>query len=142
KWRQARFAGSAGRLTVSCRHDVDIGDQRRLIDTHDREVVEVALLHPAVLEGDLAVFRKAQAHDGRSLDLRLDPLRIDEGSAIDRGVHTLDAELAFAANRDLDDGGNVTDKAPMGRDAKPVSLGHRTAPTAFLSDQLDHASQP
>src|SRR5437016_2683497 len=64
------------------------------------------------------------------------------GCGKDRVVHTLDAELAFAANRDLDDGGNVTDKAPMGRDAKPVSLGHRTAPTAFLSDQLDHASQP
>jgi hypothetical protein len=36
-------------------YDVHVGDERRLVDPDHREVVEIALLHLAVLEGDLAI---------------------------------------------------------------------------------------
>jgi hypothetical protein len=51
---------------------VDIGHQWCFVDPEQREVVEVLLLHLAVLEGDLAIFGEAEPHDGGALDLGLD----------------------------------------------------------------------
>jgi hypothetical protein len=67
------------------------GNQRLFIDTDDKETIEIALLHPAVLEADLTVLGEAQPHDRRALDLRRssqlerDEIRLnrkDNGSAL------------------------------------------------------------
>src|SRR5215470_15013654 len=72
------------RLTDAARRDVDpvlddvypsIG--RGLVDSHESEVVEVALLHSAVLERDLAVARERQTHHGRALNLRADSFGVN-----------------------------------------------------------------
>src|SRR5664279_5235484 len=131
KWRHAGFADTTGRLVGRRRHDVDVGDQRRFIHTHDRETVEIALLHPAVLEADLAVLGEAEPHDRRTLELRLDPLGIDERSTIDRGIDTFDPEGALVTDRYLDNGRDVTDEAAVRGDAEPVTLRHLAAPATL-----------
>src|SRR5690242_13517950 len=62
--RKARLADAARRRIGTWRHDVDVGNERGLVDPDHREIVKIALLYLAVLEGDLAMFGKAQAHDG------------------------------------------------------------------------------
>src|ERR1700691_2399000 len=142
KGRQTGLADTTGRLVSLRRHDVDVGDQRRFIDTHDRETVEIALLHPAVLEADLAVLGEAKPHDRRTLDLRLDPLGIDERSAIDRGIDTFDPEFALVTDRYLDNGRDVADEAAVRGDAKPVALRHLATPATLVRHQFDDAAQP
>jgi len=38
---------------------VHVGHERSLVDPNQREIIEIALLDLAVLEGDLAIFGKA-----------------------------------------------------------------------------------
>src|SRR6202023_2412809 len=104
-------------------------------------VVEIALLHLTLLERDLAISGKAEAHDRGALDLRLDPLRIDVGAAIDRGVDLMDRELALVADRYLDDGRDIADKTAVCRNAEAVSFGHGPSPAALVRDILDHMAQ-
>src|SRR5258708_10435804 len=82
EWRHARLTDAAGRHVRIGWHDVDVGDERSLIHPDHGEVVEIPLLYLAVLEGDLAIFGEREPHDRAALDLRLDPLRIDERSPI------------------------------------------------------------
>src|SRR5205823_11743139 len=70
---QGRRERRHARLTDAARWDVDPvlddvhpGLGRGLVDAHELEVVEVALLHSAVLERDLAVARERQSHHGRA----------------------------------------------------------------------------
>src|SRR2546429_9276095 len=80
---------------------------------------------------------EAHAHDRGALDLRLDPLRIDEGSAIYRGIDPRHGELALVVNGDLDDGRDIADEAAVRGNAEPVSLGDGPSPAALVRDQLD-----
>ena len=122
--RHARLPCAAWRRIGIGRDDVHIGHQGCLVHPDHREVVVVALLHLAVLEGDLAVFGEAQAHDRRALDLRLDPFGIDEHAAVDGSVDLVNGQFAFFADRYLDDGRDIADEAAMHGNAKPVSFGH------------------
>src|SRR5258708_31222371 len=124
KRRHARFPDAAWWRVGIGGYDVNIGHDRCLVDPDDREVVKIALLYLAVLEGDLAVFGEAQPHDRGALDLRLDPFGVDEHAAVDRGVDLVNGELAFIANRHLDNGRDIADEAPMRGNAEPVSLRH------------------
>src|SRR5258705_6083667 len=63
KGRHARLADAAGRRVRAGRYDVDVRYARGLVDPDYREIVEIALLHLTVLEGDRAMFDEAQAHD-------------------------------------------------------------------------------
>src|SRR6202008_459602 len=64
----AGLANTAGGHVDSVFDDMHPGLGRRFVDPGELEVVEVALLDPAVLVGDLAVFGEGQAHHGRTLD--------------------------------------------------------------------------
>jgi hypothetical protein len=59
-------------------------DHRHLVDPHRQVGVEIALLHPPVREGDVAVQRRRQAEDRTALDLRLDRVRVDRQAASSR----------------------------------------------------------
>src|SRR5437879_1926892 len=123
KGRHAGLADAAGRRIGAGRYDVDVRDGRGLVDPDHREIVEIALLHLAVLEGDRAMFDKAHAHDRGAFDLRLDPLRIDVGSAIDSGIDPGHGELALVVDGYLDDRRDIADEAAMRGNAEPVTLG-------------------
>src|SRR5438046_54347 len=127
KRRHPRLADAAGRRVGAGRYDVDVGYGRGLVDPDHREIVEIALLHLAVLEGDRAMLGEAHAHDRGALDLRLDPLRIDEGSAIYRGIDPRHGKLALVVNGDLDDGRDIADEAAVCGTAEPMPLGDRPA---------------
>src|SRR6185369_4703736 len=111
--RHARLANAAGRRVGAGWYDVDVGDSRGFVDPDHREIVEIALLHLAVLEGDRAMFGEAHAHDRGALDLRLDPLWVDIGSAIYRGIDPRHGELALVVNGHLDDGRDIADEAAV-----------------------------
>ena len=55
------LADAAERHVEAMRHDVHVRLARRLVDAHHLVVVEVALLHPAVLERDFVLQGDAQA---------------------------------------------------------------------------------
>src|SRR5262249_29783354 len=112
-----------------------------LVDADHRETVKIPLLHLAVLEGDLAMLGKAQAHDSSALDLRLDALRVDVCSTIDGGVDPGYRELALFVNRHLDHGRDIADEAPVYGNAEPVSFGHGPPPAAFVRDEFNHLSK-
>src|SRR6516162_11955255 len=115
KGRHAGFADARGRGVGSGRHDVYVGHERSLVDPNQREIIEIALLDLAVLEGDLPIFGKAQAHDRRALDLRANAFWVDVGPAIDRGIHPGDRQLALVVDRYFDDGRDIADEAAVNR---------------------------
>src|SRR6185437_12948546 len=139
--RQAGFAGAARWCVAGGRHDVDMGYQRCFVHPDHREVVEVLLLHPAVLEADLAIFGEAQPHDRAALDLRLDALRCDVGAAIEGGIDPRHRELTCLVDSHLDDGRDVADEAAVDGDAEAMALWHLPSPFAFLRDYLHDTPQ-
>ena len=81
-----RLADASWQEVVAVGHDVHVGLPRRLVDAQDLVVVVVALLDLAVPEGDLALSRRALAHDHRALHLRADAIGIDGRAAVDSDV--------------------------------------------------------
>src|SRR2546427_10677973 len=77
----ARLADPAGCLTVP--HQMHF-DRRALIHSQHANVVEVGLLHPAVLEGHLAPQRAADSEDDTTFDLGFHDVRAHHGATIDR----------------------------------------------------------
>src|SRR3954454_1713577 len=142
KRRHARLADAAGRRIRAGRYDVDVRYGRGLFDPNHREIVVVALLHLAVPKGNRAMFGEAQAHDRGTFDLRLDPLWIDVGTAIDRGIDPGHDELALVVDGYLDDRRDIADKAAMRGNAKPVTLGNGPSPAALVCYQFDHFAKP
>src|SRR5262245_50099660 len=75
---RAWFADSARRFQVA--HQVHL-DGRRLVDSHDSNVMEVGLLDPAVLERHAAPQGAADSEDYPALDLGLHGVRVQIGRA-------------------------------------------------------------
>src|SRR5262249_56212670 len=73
-------ADSAWRFQVA--HQAHL-DGRRLVDSHDSNVMEVGLLDPAVLERHAAPQGAADSEDDPALDLRLYRVRVYDRPAID-----------------------------------------------------------
>ena len=65
---------------------------RRVRHPGDRVGVEIALLDPAVPDGDLAEQRGRQAVEHRALDLHRRGQRIDQMAAVDAGDDPLDLD--------------------------------------------------
>src|SRR5882672_6322485 len=84
--RHARFPDAARWRIGIGGYDVHVGHQRRLVEPDHREVVEIALLHLAVLEGDLAIFGEAQPHDRGALDLDRKSTRLNSSHTV---IYTL-----------------------------------------------------
>src|SRR5215470_17201343 len=95
---RAWFADSAWRFQVA--HQVHL-DGRRLVDSHDSNVMEVGLLDPAVLERHAAPQGAADSEDYPALDLGLHRVRVHDRPAIDCADDPVDADLARPRHRDL-----------------------------------------
>src|SRR5262249_58847435 len=78
-------------------------DRGGLIDAQHLVVMEIALLHPAVLQRDLAVKGCCDSKDDRALDLCLDGVGVDGGAAIDRADDAPDANGAVIRYFDFGD---------------------------------------
>src|SRR5712691_1553409 len=72
--RRTRLADPAGLLAIS--HQMHF-DSRRLVDPQRANVMEVGLLHPAVLERHLAPQGAADPENDPALDLRFHRVRVD-----------------------------------------------------------------
>jgi len=67
-------------------------DVRDFVDPAEPIVVEVALLHDAVLHSDLAMQRRTQSLDDAALYLVDSTLRIDDKSAVDGAGYPIDSQ--------------------------------------------------
>ena len=104
-------------------------DNRRLIDAQHSIVMEVALLDPATLEGDLSPQRCCDAEDDTALDLGHDNVRIDSDASVQDAHDTVDVHLTGLQNRDL---GNLRHEATeciVHADAAAASVRKRLTPT-------------
>ncbi|MEJ2256347.1 MAG: hypothetical protein P8X98_04975, partial [Woeseiaceae bacterium] len=86
------FAGAAHGRVAADQFDLDL---RRPVHAHDPVVVEVALHRAAVLDGDLAVQRGAEAVDDAALHLRPHAQGVDRESPVRRAPHALDPDFAI-----------------------------------------------
>ncbi len=59
-------------------------DLRRLVDAQHAVVVEIGLLHAALVDGDLAIERRRQAENQSAFELRHDGIGIDGNPGIDQ----------------------------------------------------------
>src|SRR4029077_367048 len=100
QWRNARFAHCAPGLAGigPARHDVGV-DARRFVDAQQRVVVEIALLGPPGLEGDLARQRRAQCLDDAAFHLRHDGVRMHGEDRIDDANHAVHLDAAVLVDR-------------------------------------------
>ena len=135
----ADLAEAAGRLGALDAIDLDL---RRLVHPQIAVVVEVALLDGAVLQGDVAVQRGAQAEEQAALNLRLDGARIDGDAAVDRGDRAAQPHLALRRHLGLDDEAHMAAERRAERDAAPDPRGQGArAPADFARGQIEHAQR-
>src|SRR5262245_20904134 len=88
---RAWFADSAWCFQVA--HQVHL-DGRRLVDSHDSNVMEVGLFDPAVLERHATPQGAADSEDYPALDLGLHGVRVHDRPAIDCADEPVDGGLA------------------------------------------------
>src|SRR5258706_4281039 len=97
----AGFADSAGRLLVPDQMNLD---SRNLVDPQHAVIVEIALPHAALIDGDLAIERRRQPEDQAALHFRDDGVGIDCDPGVDCGNDAPHVNLAVCINFDLGDG--------------------------------------
>ena len=136
--RDAGLADAAGRLAALDDMDFDL---RRLVDAQHPVVVEVRLLHPALLDGDLAVERGGEAEDEAALELRRDGIRIDGDAGIDRAGDAPQMHLALLVDLGLDHGGDEAAERRLHAHAAADPRRQRLAPAGFLRDQIERRVQ-
>src|SRR3984957_7432745 len=90
--RRAGFTYSAGRRLAG--HDIHF-HHRHFVDTKYVVMVEIALLHAAVVESNGAFQRSAQAINDAALDLGNHTRRIHHVAAIHRAHHAMNFQLAL-----------------------------------------------
>src|SRR2546430_420304 len=134
--RRARLADSARGLRA--RHDMHL-DLRHFAHAQHPVVVEVRLLHAAVLERDLAVQRRGEAVYDRALDLALDDVRVHRHAAIHRGDDPVHLRRAVRTDRDLRDLRAPAAEGKYHRDAAVNPGGKRLAPARFFGGELERA---
>ena len=104
--RTGRAAGFADAARVLAALDDMHVDVRHLVDAQHAVIVEVGLLHAALLDRDLAVQRGGQAEDQPALQLRDDGIGIDRDAGVHRRRHPAQMHLAVIVDFGFDDGGD------------------------------------
>src|SRR4029434_3157064 len=102
--RHARFADAAGRRVAG--HDVNLY-RWHLIHSQHRIIVEVALLHSALVNRALSVQRRSKTPNDAPFHLRFHRVGIDEGPAVNGADHAMYPHLAVLHDRDFEDLGVV-----------------------------------
>src|SRR5215471_5616132 len=137
RWGDRRGAGLAhasGRFLA--RHDVHL-DLGHLVHPQHPVVVEVRLLHLAVLERDLAVQGGGQPVDDRALDLALHDIGVRRHAAVDRRDDAVDLWSSVRRDRDLGDLRAPAAEGEHHRDAAEDASGKRLAPVRLLRGELE-----
>src|SRR5262245_57124491 len=115
---------------------------RGLVDPGDRIIVEVGLLDRAARRSDFAHQSDAGAEHRGALELRLHAVGVDYLTHVRRDVHMGDANLSARVHFHFDDCGDVTQEAPMRRDAQTAPFGRfLTGPAGAFRRKFDHAPQ-
>src|SRR5215472_555511 len=99
-------------------------DRRGLVDPQHAKVVEVGLLHAAVLERHFAPERAADSENDAAFDLCLDRVRVYNHTAIDGADDSVHADLGGLRHGDLGDLCQVAaPRAVEKRDAAAAAFG-------------------
>ena len=136
--RRAGLADAAGRLTAL--DDVNL-DLRRLVDAQHAIVVEIGLLHPSLVDGDLAVECGGQAEDQPAFELRHDRIGIDGDAGIDRGRDAAQMHLALFVDFRLHHGCDEAGERRLHADAAPDARRQRLAPVGFFRRQIERGEK-
>src|SRR5712691_73610 len=134
--RRARLADSTGGFPA--RHDVHL-DLRHFAHAQHPVVVEVRLLHPAVLERDLAVEGCGEAIDDCAFDLAPDDVRVHGHAAVHRCHDAMYLWRSVGTHRDLRDLRAPAAEGKHYGDAAVNAGGQRLAPARFFSGELERA---
>ncbi len=103
-------------------------DVRNFIDAQHAVVVEIGLLDPSLVDGDLVVKSSRELEDQPALQLRYDRIGIDRDAGIDRRGHTAQINLAFLVDLRLDDRGDETAERRLDADAAANARRQGCAP--------------
>src|SRR6266700_704005 len=135
----ARFTDAA--LRVAARHDVDL-HHRHLGQPEHAVVVEVALLHAALVDRDLAPQRRRQAvHDG-ALHLRLDDVGIHDRPAVHRADDSVHARCSVRPHRDFGHFGHVGLERRVHGAPPGATRRKRRAPTGLARGEVQRTEMP
>ena len=137
--RHAGLADAAGRLAAL--DDVNL-DLRRLIDAQHAVVVEIGLLDPPLVDGDLAIERRGEAEDQAAFELRHDGVGIDGDAGIDRRGDAAQMHLALLVDFGLHHGRDETAERRLHADATSDARRQRLAPAGFFRHEVERRQQP
>ena len=104
-------------------------------------LVEVLLLHSAVLDRDLESEHRRQAVHDRALALVLGAAEVDDGAHVGGHGDLVHRQLFVVVDADVGDLGDVAGVAEVEREAEGVSLGLGLAPAGLVGGELDDASR-
>jgi hypothetical protein len=106
-----------------------------MLNAQDRVAIEIPLLDPAVLEGDLQAHQRAQRVNDRALDLVLRTAHIDDRADIAGDRHLVHCQFAIGVDADFRNLGEMTLVAVVEGQSEPAARRHRPAPARFLRGQ-------
>ena len=98
--------------------------ERRIADTGQRVIVEVALLHDTSTRRYLSVTGNSMAEDYCSFDLLAYAFGIDVAAAVNCYVHLRDVQRSVVAHDYVYRGCNITVKRSMACEAEAVTVRH------------------
>src|SRR5215471_9616060 len=107
-------------------------DGWRLVYSQHLVAIEVGLLDAAVLQGDLAMERRRDAENDRALDLRLDGVGIDDGTAINCADDAPYPHRSVLRHLNLGDVSHIGREYVLKRDASADSFRRWLAPAGFF----------
>ena len=116
-------------------------DHRHFGEAQHPVVVEIALLHPALVDPDLTPQRGGETVHDRALHLRFDDARVHDRPAVHRAHHAVHAHVTVRY-RDLRYLGDVAVERLPYRDAARAALGQRRTPARLVRRQVEHAEVP
>src|SRR4051812_30749976 len=133
--RRSWFPDASGRLEAL--HEMHV-DSRRLVDPQHAVVTEVTLLHPAILDRDLAVQGACKAENDPAFHLRPNRVGVYGDATIDDAPHARRIHGAVPVDADLDHLGDEAAEADAERDATALPDGKRLSPTGLLRRDLQN----
>ncbi len=116
-------------------------DRRGLVDAQHPVIVEVALPHAPVGEGDAGEQGRGQAEDQPALDLLLHGAGIGGDPAVDRRHDAAQVDVAGVGHARLDHGGDVAAERLLHDHSAPSAIGQARAPAGGLRDTVQHGAR-
>lgn len=113
---------------------------RRGIDARHLVVGEIALFRAALLEGQAAEERIAEAHDRCAFELRRDPVGVYHHSTIHCEIDTRHRHRAILGHRHVRHRGDIRQETAMHGYAAPMTCRQRRSPAGTRGSQQYHVA--